>query len=60
MNSAREGGKHLAKNRSEGEELWRRGYLVVLRYASLHETSMQWDKLTLKKGSMAGGWGRKK
>ncbi len=36
------------------------GYLVVLRYASLHETSFQWDKLTLKKRSRAGGGGRKK
>ncbi len=35
------------------------GYLVVLRYASLHETSIQWDQLTLKKGSRAGG-GQKK
>ena len=36
------------------------GYLVVLRYASLHETSFQWDKLTLKKGSRAGGGQKKK
>jgi hypothetical protein len=37
-----------------------RGYLQVPRSASLHQTSFEWDQLTLNKGSVGGGRQKKK